>query len=116
MIRYIRTFQLVLATASVATASFAATTFTPGDLATAAVAPIAEQMASQKGMPQHPMKNDAMQKEAMPAPMMNDFKPFTAEAFKLAMAGGQDHACVLPRAVVPRLQGAGAEGPGAPQR
>lgn len=64
MIRYVRKFQLVLATASVATASLAATPFVPEDLATAAVVPIVEQMASQKGM--------------------NDFKPFTAEAFKSA--------------------------------
>jgi thiol-disulfide isomerase/thioredoxin len=89
MIRYVRTFQLVLATASVATASLAATTFLPDDLATATGAPIVEQMASQKALPQHPMKNNAMQKEAMPAPMMNDFKPFTAEAFKSAAQAGK---------------------------
>jgi thiol-disulfide isomerase/thioredoxin len=89
MIRYVRTFQLVLVTASVATASLAATTFVPDDLATATGAPIVEQMAAQKGMPQPPMKNHAMQKEAMPAPMMNDFKPFTAEAFKSATQAGK---------------------------
>ena len=75
MIRYVRTFQLVLATASVATASLAATTFMPEELAAAAAPPIVEQMASPKGMPQQPMKND--------------FKPFTAEAFKSATQAGK---------------------------
>ena len=75
MIRYVRTFQLVLAIASVATASLAATTFMPEELAAAAAPPIVEQMASPKGMPQQPMKND--------------FKPFTAEAFKSATQAGK---------------------------
>ena len=79
MIRYVRTFQLVLATASVATVSLAATTFTPEGLApatgTATGAPIAGQMASPKDMPHPPMKNA--------------FQPFTAEAFKSAMQEGK---------------------------
>ena len=66
MIRYVRTFQLVLATASVVTATLAAAPFVPEVLATG-----------------------TMQKEAMPAPMMNDFKPFTAEAFKSAAQAGK---------------------------
>ena len=60
MIRYVRTFQIVLATASIATAGLAAATSTPGDLATAAV-----------------------------PPMANEFKPFTAEAFKSATQAGK---------------------------
>jgi thioredoxin 1 len=91
IIRFVRTFQLVLAAASVATASFAATTFMPG-------------------MPQGPMKSDAMQKDAMPAPMMNDFKPFTAEAFKSAAQAGKTtlvffHApwCPVCRAQEPKI-------------
>ena len=64
MIRYVRTFQLVLATASVATVNLAA-------------------------QPRTPMKNDAMQEKVMAAPMMNDFKPFTAEAFKSAAEAGK---------------------------